>query len=148
MRRRFPYILLLVLFAITMAAIGFALGSWKGSIVHAASPQDVSGYAMVHGTVPMSYGRIAAVIPDQIGTGLVFEDAEGVIRFVSMTGMKEGELARYEGTPTHGGIPKSYGHLVGAVVNPKGTALVFEDSAGVIRFVTITGKTEGELTRN
>jgi hypothetical protein len=34
------------------------------------------------------------------------------------------------------------------VVNPKGTGLVFEDSAGVIRFVTITGKEEGELTRN
>jgi hypothetical protein len=88
------------------------------------------------------------VIPDEIGTGLVFEDAEGVLRFVSMTGMKEGELARYDGTPTRGGIPKSYGHLVGAVVNPKGTGLVFEDSAGVIRFVTMTGKMEGELTRN
>jgi hypothetical protein len=62
--------------------------------------------------------------------------------------MKEGELARYDGTPTRGGIPKSYGPLVGAVVNPKGTGLVLEDSAGTIRFVTITGKTEGELTRN
>jgi hypothetical protein len=149
MQRRLIYISSFVLFAITMAAVGYALGSWKGSSVHAASPlQDTPSYAMVHGTVPMSYGRIAAVIPDQIGTGLVFEDAEGVIRFVSMTGMKEGELARYEGTPTHGGIPKSYGHLVGAVVNPKGTGLVFEDSAGVIRFVTITGKMESELTRN
>jgi hypothetical protein len=91
---------------------------------------------------------VAAVIADQIGTGLVFEDAEGVIRFVSMTGMKEGELARYEGTPTRGGIPKSYGHLIGAVADPKGTGLVFEDSAGVIRFVTLTGKEEGELIRN
>jgi hypothetical protein len=148
MRRRVLHILSLVLFTIAIAAVGYTLGNSKGSTVHAAPPQDAGGYAMVHGTVPASYGRIAAVIPDQIGTGLVFEDAEGIIRFVSMTGMKEGELARYEGTPTHGGIPKSYGHLVGAVVNPNGTALVFEDSAGVIRFVTITGKTEGELTRN
>jgi hypothetical protein len=71
-----------------------------------------------------------------------------VIRFVSITGMKEGELARYDQTPTHGGIPKSYGRLVTAVVNPDGTGLIFEDSEGVIRFVTITGKKEGELTRN
>ena len=71
-----------------------------------------------------------------------------MIRFVSMNGMKEGELARYDQTPTHGGIPKAYGHLVGAVVNPLGTGLVFEDGAGVIRMVTITGKLEGELTRN
>jgi hypothetical protein len=91
---------------------------------------------------------VAAAIADQIGTGLIFEDNEGVIRFVSMTGMKEGELARYDQTPTHGGIPKAYGHLVAAVVNPKGTGLVFEDSQGVIRFLTITGKEEGELVRN
>jgi hypothetical protein len=100
------------------------------------------------GAVPKSYGRLAAVIPDSIGTGLVFEDAEGVIRFVSVSGMKEGELARYDTTPTHGGIPKAYGHLVSAVVNHGATALVFEDSNGVIRFVTLTGVTEGELTRN
>jgi hypothetical protein len=100
------------------------------------------------GAVPKSYGRLAAVIPDSIGTGLIFEDAEGVIRFVSVTGMKEGELARYDGTPTNGGIPKSYGHLVSAVVNHGMTALVFEDASGVIRFVTLTGATEGELTRN
>lgn len=49
---------------------------------------------------------------------------------------------------THAGIPKSYGHLVAAVANPTGTALVFEDSAGVIRCVSITGKLEAELTRN
>lgn len=77
-----------------------------------------------------------------------FEDAQGVIRFVSVNGMKEGELARYDKTPTHGGIPKSYGHLVTAVVNPEGTALVFEDSAGTIRFVTVAGVKESELTRN
>jgi hypothetical protein len=70
-----------------------------------------------------------------------------VIRFVSITGMKEGELARYETTPVHGGIPKSYGHLVSAVVNNGNTALIFEDAKGVIRFVTVTGVNEGELTR-
>src|SRR5882757_9291178 len=69
------------------------------------------------GVVPKSYGRLVTAIPDSIGTGLVFEDAAGTIRFVSVTGMKEGELARYDQTPVHGGIPKSYGHLVSAVVN-------------------------------
>jgi hypothetical protein len=149
MLRRLRHILLLILLALTMTAVGFALGSWKGSIVYAAPHQDSPDYStrLVQGMVPKSYGRVAAVIPDQIGTGLIFEDSEGTIRFVSMTGMKEGELARYEGSPTHGGIPKSYGHLVGAVVNPTGTGLVFEDGAGTIRFVTITGKVEGELTR-
>lgn len=51
-------------------------------------------------------------------------------------------------TPTRGGIPKSYGHIAAAVVNPNGTGLVFEDSNGVIRLVTITGQLEAELTRN
>jgi hypothetical protein len=102
---------------------------------------------MTHGAVPRSYGKLSAVIADSIGTGLVFEDAGGVIRFVSVNGMKEGELARYDTTPVKGGIPKSYGHLVGAVVNHGQTGLVFEDGKGVIRFVTLTGETEGELTR-
>ena len=98
-------------------------------------------------TVPKSYGRLVTAIADSIGTGLVFEDAKGVIRFVSVTGMKEGELERYESTPTRGGIPKSYGHLVTAVVNHGAVGLIFEDSKGVIRFVTMTGQTEKELTR-
>ncbi len=143
MRRILP----LTLTAAVLTLSGYFLGSKNALIVHAAQDAPPT-YAPSQGTVPKSYGRVAAIIADQIGTGLVFEDAEGVIRFVSMTGMKEGELARYDGAPTHGGIPKSYGHLTGAVVNPKGTALIFEDSAGVIRFVTITGKLEGELTRN
>ena len=100
------------------------------------------------GTVPKSYGRLVTAIADSIGTGLIFEDGQGVIRFVSITGMKEGELARYDLTPTHGGIPKSYGRLVTAVVNSEGTGLIFEDNDGVIRIVTIAGKKEGELTRN
>ncbi len=135
--------LLIIASAATLIFVGYFFGNT--SRVHASAQET---YAPVQGTVPKSYGQIAAVIPDQIGTGLIFESPDGVIRFVSMTGMKEGELGRYDQTPTHGGIPKSYGHLVGAVVNPKGTGLVFEDSAGTIRFVTITGKTEGELTRD
>jgi hypothetical protein len=119
---------------------GYLAGNRNATVAYAGAPRQ--------GTVPKSYGRLITAIPDQIGTGLVFEDSEGVIRFVAMTGMKEGELARYDQTPTHGGIPKSYGHLVAAVVNSDGTGLVFEDSEGVIRFVTITGKKEGELTRN
>jgi hypothetical protein len=114
-------------------------GSHNATVAHAAT--------FTQGVVPKSYGRLVTAIADQIGTGLVFEDSEGVIRFVSITGMKEGELARYDKTPTHGGIPKSYGHLVTAVVNNEGTGLIFEDSAGVIRFVTIAGVKEGELTR-
>jgi hypothetical protein len=114
-----------------------------------ASRTTIVAYAQPPGAsaVPKSYGRLVTAIADSIGTGLVFEDAEGVIRFVSVTGMKEGELARYDKTPTHGGIPKSYGHLVSAVVNHGAVGLIFEDSKGVIRFVTMTGQTEKELTR-
>jgi len=102
----------------------------------------------IQSAIPKSYGRLASVIPDSIGTGLVFEDKEGTIRFVSVTGMKEGELARYDKTPIHGGIPRAYGRLVSAVVNHGTTGLVFEDKDGVIRFVTLTGETEHELTRS
>lgn len=139
----------LVLAGVALVIAGYVCGGGNATVVHAhAQDNSTDTYAPVHGSVPKAYGRLVTAIPDQIGTGLIFEDAEGVIRFVSMTGMKEGELARYDKTPTHGGIPKAYGHLVAAVVNPKGTGLVFEDSQGVIRFVTIDGKKEGELTRN
>ncbi|HEY3971395.1 MAG TPA: hypothetical protein VGM18_00235 [Candidatus Sulfotelmatobacter sp.] len=111
------------------------------------TPDNTTTYAKTHGEVPKSYGRLAAAFPDNIGTGLVFEGTDGTIRFVSVTGMKEGELARYDQTPVQGGIPKSYGHLVSAVVNHGTTGLVFEDAQGVIRFVTLTGVTESELTR-
>jgi hypothetical protein len=117
----------------------------SGYLARARSSTQV--YEVTHGTVPQSYGRLAAAIPDNIGTGLVFEDKDGTIRFVSVTGMKEGELARYDQAPVKGGIPKSYGHLVTAVVNHGQTGLVFEDAKGVIRFVTLTGVTEGELER-
>jgi hypothetical protein len=115
--------------------------------IHLQSPRVVHAAAPSEGVVPKSYGRLVAAIADQIGTGLVFEDNDGVIRFVSINGMKEGQLNRYDQTPTKGGIPKSYGHLVAAVVNGKGTGLVFEDAEGEIRIVTITGVTEGDLKR-
>ncbi len=132
--------ILIVLGAALLVIGGYLCGNRNATVAYAGAPTQ--------GSVPKAYGRLVAAIPDQIGTGIIFEDHDGVIRFVSMTGMKEGELARYDQTPTHGGIPKSYGHLVTAVVNSEGTGLVFEDSAGVIRFLTITGKVEGELTRN
>ena len=122
----------------------FVLAGYLLGNRNATAAQD---YTPTKGTVPQVYGKLAAVIPDQIGTGLIFEDKDGVIRFVSMTGMMEGELARYDKAPTQGGIPKSYGHLAAAVVNGENTGLVFEDAQGVIRFVTIAGKKEGELTR-
>ena len=131
--------ILLLLAGALLAIAGYFLGNRKPTVAYAGQATQ--------GTVPKSYGRVAAAIADQIGTGLIFEDKDGTICFVSMTGIKEGELARYDQTPTHGGIPKSYGHLVAAVVNPEGTGLVFEDAKGVIRFLTITGKIEGELTR-
>jgi hypothetical protein len=136
MRKR----VLLVLGSSLLLLAGYVVGSRKGIVAYAAQTTQ--------GSVPKSYGRLVAGIADQIGTGLVFEDTEGVIRFVSVNGMKEGELARYDKTPVHGGIPRSYGHLVTAVVIPEGTGLVFEDSAGTIRLVTIAGVKESELTRN
>jgi hypothetical protein len=146
--------ILLVLGGALLAIAGYLLGNRNAAVAYAA-PQN-QGYAgaqagsagqPTQGSVPKAYGHLAAAIADQIGTGLVFEDKDGVIRFVSMTGMMEGQLARYDQTPTHGGIPKSYGHLVAAVVNGNNTGLVFEDSEGVIRLVTMAGKKEGELTR-
>lgn len=141
---------LLLSSGVLLALAGFIAGSRHAAVAYASSQaQDrTASYSARHGSVPKSYGHIAAAISDQIGTGLVFEGDDGTIRFVAMTGMKEGELARYDQAPTRGGIPKAYGHLVAAVVNPKGTGLVFEDSEGVIRFVTVTGAVEGELTRN
>ena len=132
--------MLVVCGGVLLLVVGYFTGSQRATVVHAAPPSQAS--------IPKSYGRLVTAIADSIGTGLVFEDAEGVVRFVSITGMKEGELARYDKVATHGGIPKSYGHLVTAVVNNGMTGLVFEDAVGVIRFVTLTGVTEGELTRN
>ena len=136
MRKR----LLFVLGTALLFVAGYVAGNRSATVAHAAAPTQ--------GRVPKSYGRLVAAIADQIGTGLVFEDSQGVVRFVSVTGMKEGELARYDQTPTRGGIPRSYGRLVTAVVNAEGTGLIFEDSECTIRFVTIAGKKEGELTRN
>lgn len=130
----------LMVSAAVFLTLGYGFGWQQVSVARAAAPSE--------GSVPKSYGRLVAAIPDQIGTGLVFEAEDGVIRFVSVTGMKEGELARYDKTPTQGGVPKSYGHLVAAVVNNGNTGLVFEDSGGTIRLVTITGSLEGKLARN
>ena len=141
---------ILMIFAGALLVIaGYVAGIRSATVAHAGAPaQDAGPSPRANtGAVPKSYGKLVAAIADSIGTGLVFEDAEGVIRFVSITGMKEGELARYDRTPTHGGIPKSYGHLVSAVVNNGATGLIFEDAHGVIRFVTLTGVTERELTR-
>jgi hypothetical protein len=149
MRKR----ILLILSGALLAFVGYLSGNRNAAVASAAAPVQYAGTPThsidtpAQGKVPKSYGRLAAVIADNIGTGMVFEDAQGVIRFVSVNGMKEGELARYDQTPTQGGVPKSYGHLVAAVVNGEGTGLVFEDAQGVIRFVTITGKKEAELTR-
>lgn len=128
-----------VLGVLCLVIAAYVVGAHHSSVVYAQS--------MTHGTVPKSYGHIVTAIADSIGTGVVFEDENGVIRFVSITGMKEGELARSEGPAPHGGIPKSYGRLVTAVVRNGSTGLVFEDSQGVIRFVTITGVMEGQLER-
>src|ERR1700730_9701733 len=122
--------ILLVMSGALLAFAGYLCGTGHSKVALAGAPaQDTSAPSYEgpkHGIVPKSFGHVAAAIADQIGTGLIFEDSDGVIRFVSMTGMKEGELARYDETATYGGIPKSYGHLVAAVVNPKGTGLVFE----------------------
>jgi hypothetical protein len=119
---------------------GYVAGTRHSSVAYAQAPAIAA--------VPKSYGKLVTAIPDSIGTGLVFDDAQGVIRFVSINGMKEGELARYDQTPIRGGVPKSYGHLVTAVVHDGATGLIFEDAAGAIRFVTLAGVTERELTRN
>jgi hypothetical protein len=153
--------ILFVVGSIFLLMAGYLAGSHNAILAYAgqaagqaetqppAAPATDQEYSrpMTHGEVPKSYGKLATAFADSIGTGLVFEDKDGVIRFVSVTGMKEGELARYDQTPVHGGIPRSYGHLVSAVVNHGSTGLVFEDAKGVIRFVTLTGVTEGELTR-
>lgn len=138
MRKR----ILICLGSALILIVGYVAGSRRAVVAEAASPMSMSN------AVPKSYGKLVTAFADSIGTGLVFEDSEGVIRFVSVTGMKEGELARYETTPTKGGIPKAYGHLVSAVVNHGATSLVFEDANGVIRFVTLAGVAEQELMRH
>jgi hypothetical protein len=60
-----------------------------------------------------------------------------------LVGDKSATIA-YAGTPTRGAVPKSYGRLVTAIADQIGTGLVFEGSDGVIRFVTIAGKKEGD----
>lgn len=74
----------------------------------------------------------------------------GVILFLAgyLVGNGRPGLVYGQAAPTaQGGIPKAYGHLVAAVVNERGTGLVFEDSDGTIRMTTLTGQVESELTR-
>lgn len=134
MRKRILFITTSVL----LLTCGYIVGTRK----------TILAYEPTHGEVPKAYGKLSAVIADSIGTGLIFEDKDGTIRFVSANGMKEGQLARYDDKPVQGGIPKSYGHLIGAVVNHGQTGMVFEDEKGTIRCVTLTGTLENELTRN
>ena len=80
--------MLLVLGTGLLVMAGYLAGSRNMTTAYAQS-------AALKGAVPKSYGKLVAAIPDSIGTGLVFEGSDGVIRFVSINGMKEGELARY-----------------------------------------------------
>jgi hypothetical protein len=83
MRRKVSFLCAGVLICVA----GYLTGSRSANVVHASGP--------IRANVPKSYGRLVTAIPDQIGTGLIFEDSNGVIRFVSVTGMKEGQLERY-----------------------------------------------------
>lgn len=49
--------------------------------------------------------------------------------------------------PAHS-IPKSYGHVVSSLLTDNGAGLVFEDSQGVIRYVSLDGKLWVEIPRN
>jgi hypothetical protein len=73
------------------SALLFVCGYWTGNrnatVAYAKAP--------IHGSVPKSFGHLVTAISDSIGTGVVFEDDDGVIRFVSITGLKEGQLGRY-----------------------------------------------------
>jgi hypothetical protein len=72
--------------AALLLAAGFYAGR-RQPIAYAKAP--------MHGSVPKSFGRLVTAIGDSIGTGIIFEDSAGKVRFVSITGMKEGELSRY-----------------------------------------------------
>ena len=72
--------------AALLLAAGFCTGR-QNTLAYAKAP--------MHGSVPKSYGRLVTAIGDSIGTGIIFEDSDGKVRFVSITGMKEGELSRY-----------------------------------------------------
>ena len=76
MRKR---ILILCGTALLLVA-GYFVGTRHTTVAYAGEPAP--------GVVPKSYGKLVAAIPDSIGTGLIFEDSAGVIRFVSVTGMK------------------------------------------------------------
>jgi hypothetical protein len=82
MRKR----ILFVLASALLLVAGYLAGNRNATVAYARTPAQ--------GTVPKSYGRLVTAIADSIGTGLVFEDSQGVIRFVTIAGKKEGELTR------------------------------------------------------
>jgi len=71
--------------------VGLGLLTIAGYMARMHSATVAYAAAPARGAVPKSYGKLVAAIADSIGTGLVFEDTEGVIRFVSVNGMKEGD---------------------------------------------------------
>lgn len=79
--------ILLALCGVLLFAAGYVAGNSFVPVAWADGP--------IRASVPKTYGRLVAAIADSIGTGLIFEDSDGVIRFVSVTGMREGRLARY-----------------------------------------------------
>jgi hypothetical protein len=106
MRKR----ILFVVGSVVLLIAGYVAGSH--SSIFAYTGQDYAR-EVSHGVVPKSYGRLAAAIPDSIGTGLVFEDTDGVIRFVSANGSDKAN-SRYD-RPGARRDQKSYGHLMSAV---------------------------------
>ena len=64
---------LAILASCVLLAAGYIAGSRKTAVAHAAAKQNA---------VPKSYGKLVTALADSIGTGLVFEDEGGVIRFV------------------------------------------------------------------
>lgn len=76
----------------------------------------------------------------QTGRSLMFLNDTPLGRFKGRSGQRHGDERIADGG-------QLYRWVVAAVVRNGSTALVFEDSQGVIRFVTITGALEGELTR-
>jgi hypothetical protein len=85
MKRRIAFVL--------AGTLVFAAGYWSGGrspqIAYAKTKEPIRGF------VPKSYGKLVTGIADSIGTGVIFESEDGVVHFVSITGMKEGELPRY-----------------------------------------------------
>ena len=70
-------------------------GSWGSREVHANFHAVIQSRSRTEISPPLLQ------IPSALGWSL--KSTDGVIRFVSVTGMKEGQLARYDKTPVQGG---------------------------------------------